>query len=155
MKKDNVIYGIYFLLGWNFLLALGLHFRYLFFDADIYQDLLGTAYHFWYSVGNLMLWSTIWFVIGYQVRKEYVLSRQRFRELYPHLEDVVVDQYYRYSYFAKYAGLLYKVALVSIPAYLLYRRECFDGDFVVVVVLALLAALFFYIHRRAWRKSRR
>ena len=154
MKKDNVKFGIYFLLGWNLLVLLCLHLRYLFFDPDLYELLLGNPYDLWYTLGNLMLWSTIWFVIGYDVRKEYVLKRHQFRENFPHLADAIVDKYYRSSYLAKYTGILYKVALVSIPAYMLYRREFFDGDFVVVVLLALLSGVLFYVHRCSWRKSR-
>ena len=154
MKKDYFKYGILFLLGWNAFLWLCVHIKYLLFDSDIYHVLWGSPYDFWLSTGLILLLSIIWYAIGHYVRKEYVTKRQQFRANYWHLSQSLVDQYYWYSYVAKYTGILYKAVLISIPIYALLRRDFLDGDFLVLTALGIIAGLLFYIHRKNLKKSR-
>ena len=53
----------------------------------------------------LLLWSLIWYGIGYKSRKDYVLTRNMYREQVPSLEHNKFDNAFRSYYIAKQAKL--------------------------------------------------
>ena len=117
-KNDFNKYGLITMIGWNILLIVlilivstikGFPFTYIFDD--------GTG-----GIGMsifLLIWSFIWYGIGYKSRKDYVLTRNMYREQVPSLEQNQFDNAFRSYYIAKQAKLLSLVFATAIPWYMI------------------------------------
>ena len=105
-------YGLATMIGWNILLVIlvmmvstvkGISLSYIFDD--------GTG-----GVGMsifLLIWSLIWYGIGYKSRKDFVTTRNVYREQVPLLEHEQFNKAYRDHYIAQYRS--YLEALYSFP----------------------------------------
>ena len=98
----------------------------------------------------LLLWSIIWYGIGYKSRKDFVLTRNIYREQVPLLEQAQFDKAYRNYYIAKQAKLLTIVFATAIPWYIIGYVDfpMTTKDIVIVAVLAVISASCFFISRK-------
>lgn len=98
----------------------------------------------------LLLWSIIWYGIGYKSRKDFVLIRNIYREQVPLLEQAQFDKVYRNYYIAKQAKLLSIVFATAIPWYIIGYVDfpMTTKDIVIVAVLAVISASCFFISRK-------
>lgn len=96
-----------------------------------------------------VLWSLIWFGIGYTLRKKYLLGKQIECEKYPLVEEAAFDKIYRSHYLSRGAGMLSLVFLTAIFWYLLggVRQELDKKDCCILLVLAFLCLFSFLFYR--------
>ena len=117
-KKEFHKYGFTTMIGWNILLVI------LVFIGSMSKH-VSPNYIFDDGTGGigmtifLLLWSLIWYGIGYKSRKDYVLTRNMYREQVPSLEQNLFDNAFRSYYIAKQAKLLSIVFATAIPWYMI------------------------------------
>lgn len=93
--------------------------------------------------------------MGYHARKEFLLGRALFREEHSSLENNVADRLFTFDYVAKYSKILLRVALVSIPAYIVMSVDgkLSSGNLIILALLAIASVLCFCVYKRASAKS--
>lgn len=143
-------YGLAAMVGWNILLVVlvlimstvkGISFSYIFDD--------GTG-----GVGMsifLLIWSLIWYGIGYKSRKDFVTTKNMYREQVPLLEHEQFNKAYRNHYIGKQAKLLSIVFATAIPWYMIGNVDfpMTTKDVIIVAILAVISASCFYLSRKA------
>mgnify|MGYP003548465506 FL=1 len=136
------------MIGWNILLIVlilivstikGFPFNYIFDD--------GTG-----GIGMtifLLLWSLIWYGIGYKSRKDYVIARNMYREQVPLLEYEQFNKAYRDYYIGKQARLLSIVFATAIPWYVIgyVSLPITYKDIIVIAIMAVISVLCFCISK--------
>ena len=149
-RNDFNKYGLITMIGWNILLIVlilivstikGFPFNYILDD--------GTG-----GIGMtifLLLWSLIWYGIGYKSRKDYVIARNMYREQVPLLEYEQFNKAYRDYYIGKQAKLLSIVFATAIPWYMIGYVDfpMTTKDVIIVAILAVISASCFYLSRKA------
>ena len=149
-RNDFNKYGLTTMIGWNILLIVlilivstikGFPFTYIFDD-----DTGGIGMSIF-----LLIWSFIWYGIGYKSRKDYVLTRNMYREQVPSLEQNQFDNAFRSYYIAKQAKLLSLVFATAIPWYMIGYVDfpMTTKDVIIVAILAVISASCFYLSRKA------
>ena len=142
-------YGLAPMIGWNILLGVlvlivstvkGISFSYIFDD--------GTG-----GAGMsifLLIWSLIWYGIGYKSRKDFVTTRDMYREQVPLLEHEQFNKAYRDHYIGKQAKLLSIVFATAIPWYMIgyVRLPVSHTDIIIMAILAIISVSFFYISKK-------
>ena len=98
----------------------------------------------------LLLWSLIWYGIGYKSRKDFVLTRNMYKEQVPLLEQTQFNKAYRNYYIGKQAKLLSIVFVTAIPWYIIGYVDfpMTTKDIIIVAVLAVISASCFFISRK-------
>ena len=136
------------MIGWNILLIVlilivstikGFPFTYIFDD--------GTG-----GIGMtifLLLWSLIWYGIGYKSRKDYVIARNMYREQVPLLEYEQFNKAYRDYYIGKQARLLSIIFATAIPWYVIgyVSLPITYKDIIVIAIMAVISVLCFCISK--------
>ena len=147
-RNDFNKYGLTTMIGWNILLIVlilivstikGFPFTYIFDD--------GTG-----GIGMtifLLLWSLIWYGIGYKSRKDYVIARNMYREQVPLLEYEQFNKAYRDYYIGKQARLLSIVFVTAIPWYVIgcVSLSITYKDIIVIAIMAVISVLCFCISK--------
>lgn len=147
-RNDFNKYGLTTMIGWNILLIVlllivstikGFPFNYIFDD--------GTG-----GIGMtifLLLWSLIWYGIGYKSRKDYVIARNMYREQVPLLEYEQFNKAYRDYYIGKQARLLSIVFVTAIPWYVIgcVSLSITYKDIIVIAIMAVISVLCFCISK--------
>ena len=142
-------YGMVTMIGWNILLVIlilivstvkSVSFSYFFDD--------GTG-----GVGMsifLLIWSLIWYGIGYKSRKDFVTTRDMYREQVPLLEHEQFNKAYRDHYIGKQAKLLSIVFATAIPWYMIgyVRLPISHNDIIIMAILAIISVSCFYISKK-------
>ena len=107
------------------------------------------------AVFFIVLWSIIWYFVGYYGRKRFLAGRTLFKDKYPRLDSRAIDKYYSLFYLSKTSRLLMKVVLVSIPSYvLLHLEKGFSSlDFIAISLLCVLSVFLFYVSGKFAKKS--
>ncbi len=135
--KDHVRYGLLTTIVWNIFVVTAFTLKSVYTDFSLANEFKGDGY-------LLLLfpiaWSFMWYYVGQGIRKEYIGQKNYFRELAP---DVPVEKYnrvFRQYYTAKYAKILGRLAILSVPAYLIFPlREEINyyaiGGFVVTAAI--------------------
>ena len=149
-RNDFNKYGLITMIGWNILLIVlilivstikGFPFNYILDD--------GTG-----GIGMtifLLLWSLIWYGIGYKSRKDYVLTRNMYREQVPSLEQNQFDNAFRSYYIAKQAKLLSIVFATAIPWYMIGYVDfpMTTKDILIVTILVVVSVSCFCVSKKA------
>ena len=149
-RNDFNKYGLATMTGWNILLIVlilivstikGFPFTYIFDD--------GTG-----GIGMtifLLLWSLIWYGIGYKSRKDYVLTRNMYREQVPSLEQNQSGNAFRSYYIAKQAKLLSIVFATAIPWYMIGYVDfpMTTKDIFIITILAIVSVFSFLVSRKS------
>ena len=150
IRNDFNKYGLVTMIGWNILLVVlilivstikGVSMFYIFDD--------GTG-----GVGMsifLLIWSLIWYGIGYKLRKDFITTRSMYREQVPLLELKQFNKAYRNYYIGKQAKLLSIVFATAIPWYMIGYVDfpMTTKDIIIVAILAVISASCFYLSRKA------
>ena len=150
IRNDSNKYGLAAVVGWNILLVVlvlimstvkGISFSYIFDD--------GTG-----GVGMsifLLIWSLIWYGIGYKLRKDFITTRSMYREQVPLLELKQFNKTYRGYYIGKQAKLLSIVFATAIPWYMIGYVDfpMTTKDVIIVAILAVISASCFCLSRKA------
>ena len=143
-------YGLATMIGWNILLVVlilivstvkGVSMFYIFND--------GTG-----GVGMsifLLIWSLIWYGIGYKSRKDFITTRSMYREQVPLLELKQFNKAYRNYYIGKQAKLLSIVFATAIPWYIIGHVDfpMTTKDIIIVAILAVISTSCFCFSRKA------
>ena len=154
MKKRNDFnkYGLTTMIGWNILLIVlilivstikGFPFTYIFDD--------GTG-----GIGMsifLLIWSIIWYGIGYKSRKDFVITKNMYREHVPLLEYEQFDKAYRDYYIGKQTRLLFIVFATAIPWYVIgyVSLPISHTDIIIMAILAIISISCFCISKKKAR----
>ena len=150
IRNDFNKYGLVTMIGWNILLVVlilivstikGVSMFYIFDD--------GTG-----GVGMsifLLIWSLIWYGIGYKLRKDFITTRSMYREQVPLLEYEQFNKAYRDYYIGKQAKLLSIVFATAVPWYMIGYVDfpMTTKDVIIVAILAVISASCFYLSRKA------
>ena len=145
-------YGLATMIGWNILLVIlvlimstikGISVSYIFDD--------GTG-----GVGMsifLLIWSLIWYGIGYKSRKNFITTRNMYREQVPLLEHEQFNKAYCDHYIGKQAKPLSIVFATAIPWYVIgyVRLPVSDTDIIVMAVLIIISVSCFCISKKKAR----
>ena len=150
IRNDFNKYGLVTMIGWNILLVVlilivstikGVSMFYIFDD--------GTG-----GVGMsifLLIWSLIWYGIGYKLRKDFITTRSMYREQVPLLEYEQFNKAYRDYYIGKQAKLLSIVFATAVPWYMIGYVDfpMTTKDIIIVAILAVIAVSCFCFSRKA------
>ncbi|MDN0079002.1 hypothetical protein QVO32_06195 [Bacteroides gallinaceum] len=155
MKNSCIKYGIYFVVIWNIFIAILSYVSFVFYNESIYDEIFGSAFDCSMAVFFIVLWSIIWYFVGYYGRKRFLAGRTLFKDKYPRLDSRAIDKYYSLFYLSKTSRLLMKVVLVSIPSYvLLHLEKGFSTlDFIAISLLCVLSVFLFYVSGKFAKKS--
>ena len=117
--------------------------------------MFGSVFDCSMAIFFIVLWSIIWYFVGYYGRKRFLVSRTLFKDKHPCLNSRVIDKYYSLFYFSKALKLLLKVVLVSIPSYvLLHLERGFSSlDFIAISLLCMLSVFLFYAYKKLEKES--
>ncbi|MEG1332947.1 MAG: hypothetical protein RSD11_04760 [Bacteroides sp.] len=146
--KDNLKYGFAALIGWNILIVLmailAVHVRGIEYSA-FFDDGIG-------GIGMclfLLLWSLIWFYIGYDSRRKFVSEKQFYKEYAPLLDKKEFDKLFISHYVSRVSRVLAILSITAIPWYIIgYVRGAFETkDWAILAVLALLSVVFFGVYK--------
>ena len=101
----------------------------------------------------LLIWSLIWYGIGYKSRKDFVTTRNMYREQVPLLEHEQFNKAYRDHYIGKQAKLLSIVFATAIPWYMIgyVRLPISHTDIVIIAILAIISVSCFCISKKKAR----
>ena len=149
-KKEFHKYGFMTMIGWNILLVI------LVFIGSMSKN-VSPNYIFDDGTGGigmtifLLLWSLIWYGIGYKSRKDYVLTRNMYREQVPSLEQNLFDNAFRSYYIAKQAKLLSIVFATAIPWYMIGYVDfpMTTKDILIVTLLVVVSVSCFCVSKKA------
>ena len=151
-RNDFNKYGLITMIGWNILLIVlilivstikGFPFNYILDD--------GTG-----GIGMtifLLLWSLIWYGIGYKSRKDYVLTRDMYREQVPLLVHNQFDKVFRSYCIAKQAKLLSIVFATAIPWYAIgyVKLPISHSNIIIMAILTTNSVSCFCISKKKTR----
>ena len=142
-------YGLATMIGWNILLAV---------LALIVSNVKGISVSYIFDDGTggvgmsifLLIWSLIWYGIGYKSRKNFITTRNMYREQVPLLEHEQFNKAYRDHYIGKQAKLLSIVFATAIPWYVIgyVRLPVSDTDIIVMAVLIIISVSCFCISKK-------
>ena len=149
-KKEFHKYGFMTMIGWNILLVI-------FVFIGSMSKHVSPNYIFDDGTGGigmtifLLLWSLIWYGIGYKSRKDYVIARNMYREQVPLLEYEQFNKAYCDYYIGKQARLLSIVFATAVPWYIIGYVDfpMTTKDVIIVAILAVISASCFYLSRKA------
>ena len=145
-KKEYNKYGVSFAIVWNMFLVTLIVVTNLIENNPLFQ----IESEHWYDMPIIMtIWTLIWYWIGYNLRKEFLLQRGYYLEMYKTLDPKKVGKLFRTHYLKRYAKILTIVSATAIPWYIIgyVRDEFVTRNFVVMGILFLLAFMFFFLTR--------
>lgn len=142
--KNYIRYGITTVCCWNIVLFLALIIR---------AKIKSVPISYFFDDGTngiaitifLVMWSLIWFGIGFYSRKDFLSKKQLYRNEFPKLEEHTFNKTFKSVYFSKHAKMLAIVFTTAIPWYIIgYVRIPLElQDFVIIILLTFLSIFFF------------
>lgn len=146
--KDYFKYGVVTVIIWNTLIIL---------MTIIAASVRKVDYSYFFDDGTggigiclfLIIWSLIWFCIGYHSRKKYIQKKTFYKEMATLIDDKQFNKEYAAYYFSKQAKMLSVVLITAIPWYVIgYVRKPFESkDLIIIAILAILSAITFIIYK--------
>lgn len=141
---DKIKYGFISLGIWNFFLVL---------MAILAASIRNVEYSHFFDDGTggigisilIVIWSLIWFGIGYHVRKKYVEEKSYYMNKVTAIDETQYNKEFVVFHICKYAKMLTIVFLTAIPWYILgYVDGSFSvRDFTFMGIMALLTIISF------------
>ena len=145
-------YGLATMIGWNILLGV---------LVLIVSSVKGISVSYIFDDGTggagmsifLLIWSLIWYGIGYKSRKDFVTTRNMYREQVPLLEHEQFNKAYRDHYIGKQTKLLSIVFATAIPWYMIgyVRLPISHNDIIIMAILAIISISCFCISKKKAR----
>lgn len=146
--NDKIKYGFITLVVWNLLLIL---------MTMLAASVRKVNYSYFFDDGTggigiglfIILWSLIWFGIGYHSRKKYVQEKAFYRKMVSLVDDTKYNKEFAAYYVSKHVKMLMIVFITAIPWYIVgYVDGPFTGrDFIVMGSLGVLAAISLGIYK--------
>lgn len=147
--NDKIRYGIITLVAWNLLVLL---------MAMLAASIRGVEYSYFFEDGTggvgisifIVIWSLIWFGIGYHTRKKYVEEKNYYlKEAATLIDEAQYNKEFIAYYVSKHAKVLSIVFLTAIPWYMLgYVNGSFTvRDYLIMGAFALLTLISFGIYK--------
>lgn len=101
----------------------------------------------------LIAWAFIWFGIGSHARKDYLIKKQLYKNMFPNIDNRAFYKAFTTHYFSKHAKTLSIVFTSAIPWYVIgYVREPFKViDFVVIAPLMFLSIICFWFYKKYYK----
>lgn len=115
--KDHVRYGLVTTLVWNIFLVTAFTLKSVYTDFSLASEIEKEGY---VILLFPIAWSIMYYYVGQAIRKEYVGQKNYFRELAPDVPVEKFNKVFKQYYTAKYAKMLGRVAILGVPAYLVY-----------------------------------
>lgn len=148
LMKSHIKYGLITTCCWNILLLFALIIR---------ADVKGVSISYFFDDGTdgiamtmfLIAWAFIWFGIGSHARKDYLIKKQSYKNMFPNIDDRTLHKAFTTHYFSIHAKMLSIVFTTAIPWYVIgYVREPFKiTDFVILATLMLLSIICFWFYK--------
>lgn len=148
LMKSHIKYGLITTCCWNILLLFALIIR-----ADVKE----VPISYFFDDGTegiamtifLIAWAFIWFGIGSHARKDYLIKKQSYKNMFSNIDNRVFHKAFTTHYFSKHAKMLSIVFGTAIPWYVIgYVREPFKvTDFVVIISLMFLSIICFWFYK--------
>lgn len=150
--KSHIKYGFITTCCWNILLLFALIIR-------AYVKEVPISYFFDDGTGGIVMsifliaWTFVWFGIGSHARKDFLIKKQAYRNMFPNIDDNVFHKAFTTHYFSKHAKMLSIVFTTAIPWYVIgYVREPFKlSDFVVITPLMFLSIICFWFYKKHYK----
>lgn len=147
--KSHIKYGLITTCCWNILLL---------FTLIIRADVKEVPISYFFDDGTegiamtifLIAWAFIWFGIGSHARKDYLIKKQLYKNMFPNIDNRAFYKAFTTHYFSKHAKTLSIVFTSAIPWYVIgYVREPFKvTDFVVIAPLMFLSIICFWFYKK-------
>ena len=144
--------GLVTMIGWNILLGV---------LVLIVSSVKGISVSYFFDDGTggvgmsifLLIWSLIWYGIGYKSRKDFVTARNMYREQVPLLEHEQFNKAYRDHYIGKQAKLLSIVFATAIPWYVIgyVKLPISHTDIIIIAILVIISVSCFCISKKKAR----
>lgn len=142
-------YGFITMIGWNIMLII------ITLIHSIIKE-VSPIYIFNDGVGGIgisifiLIWSLIWYGIGYNTRKDYIFRKNIYREIHSKLDSETFNHIFRLHYINEQAKILSFIILLAIPWYLLghVKGSINKDNFIIVTLIGLLSLTFFFIYKK-------
>ena len=142
-------FGLVTMVGWNVMLIVLIQ-----INSAIKQ--LPLTYIFNDGTGGIgisiffLIWSIIWYGIGYKSRKDYVLRRKMFKENFSLLDDEKFNKAFHLHYVSEQAKIFSIVFLTAIPWYILgYTNESISKENIIIIMsMGTLSLICFLIFKK-------
>lgn len=150
-KKEYCKYGILFTVGWNIVLLALLIITNLVEGNELFYY---KSVH-WYDMPIIiMIWSLVWYWIGYSLRKEFLLQREYYQQKFQMLDQQKLKDLFKIRYLLRYAKILAVVTITAIPWYIIGCVRAYFNlrDIIVISILFICSLLLFFTARYLKRK---
>lgn len=147
MRKTCTTYGLLTAVAWNVALAA------LAWVSEVPLKQLLTA-HLFVQLGFtalLIIWSVLWYFMGYQFRKKYLRKRETYRAALPKADRKNFNQVYFKYHLAKNSRAVSIVLFTAIPWYFVLQainRNMHSRDYWIVGSLFVVSSLLYGLHKR-------
>ncbi len=149
--KDYCKYGILFTIAWNIVLFILLVITNLVEGNELF---FYESTH-WYDMPVIILiWSLVWYWIGYSLRKEFLFQRKYYQHKFQMLNQQKIKDLFKIHYLSRYAKILTVVCITAIPWYVIgYVRDHFNlTDIIIMSVLFIWSLILYFTARYLKRK---
>lgn len=98
----------------------------------------------------LLIWSIIWYGIGYNSRKDYIFMKNKYREQYSKLDEQKFNHAFRIHYINEQTKILSLILLLAIPWYLLghVKGSINKENLLIVTSIGVLSLTCFFIYKK-------
>jgi len=102
----------------------------------------------------LLIWSIMWYGIGYKLRKDYISRKKTFREKLSKLDDEKFNKAFRLHYINEQTKILSIVFLTAIPWYLIghVKGNINKENILIITSIGILSLTCFLIHKKTKEK---
>lgn len=146
-------YGFIIMIGWNIMLII------ITLIHSIIKE-ISPIYIFNDGVGGigistfLLIWSMIWYRIGYNSRKDYIYRKNMYRERNSKLDNEKLNHSFRLHYINEQTKILSFIILLAIPWYLLghVKGSINKENLLIVTLFGILSLTCFYIYKKTKEK---
>lgn len=137
-------FGLATMLTWIFLLALVVVVAYFTGNSDIEENKDGIAVEV-----MVIVTSTIWYLIGYYSRRDYLRQEKFYVESNAHIDEKIVKDEYRKDFISRKCKMLSVVFLGAMPWYILGNTDELNRGkmWIIVSLMGVCSVVFFVIHR--------
>lgn len=137
-------FGLATMLTWIFLLALVVVIAYFTGNADIKENKEGVAVEV-----MVIVTSTIWYLIGYYSRRDYLRKEKFYVESNAHIDEQIVKDEYRKDFISRKSKMLSIVFIGAIPWYILGNTDELNRNktWIVISLMAICSISLFITYR--------
>ena len=146
-KKSCSTFGILSVVAWNVFLGILVWAARVPLENVLANDRLKLI-----GVGALLIiWSVVWYFIGYQYRKKYMTKREYYRAELPKKDRKNFNEVFFKYHLSKNTKAISTVLFITIPWYIIGQVQgntLKGNDYMVVGVLLLISAVLYGVHKK-------